>query len=472
VKVVLSALLFIASVCWADLRTDKTTVTDLGNNWYQHDQFGTFYDANNSDWYYHLDHGWIYVNEWDNNGTWIYVPLEDTSETESDSTESVITKEVGLGWMWTKAEHYPHLYNNEVKDWMYFNKDRKHNKYYSQSIKSYIPKKIKKIQIADDDTEKWKELLLKGANSLDRNKTKSFISSVKESIQIDNFVEIVKADFDPRIINDIYILIKCFGSPDNESGGITLTAVEFPITERVLARAETGELNLGSTPVNFESFKTSDITLSNELDQVQATIEESIGYIERLPEGEPYVAISSQNFDKLGLSTSEILESEIIFGVHNDTPPPLDTIQTGTLKAITATEAKLLDVSINFGDADLSVVADIVVSSKASGGEVKLTEITDRAEILQVKVKSGLLKPNVLTEIIKLKSISLPNESIVSVNVPETSKWQSDYVTVEGASLKFSGSASNVGDVVLENVNHTNIGTLSGFNLPEVTSGL
>mgnify|MGYP003338419510 CR=1 FL=1 len=137
-KVVLSALLFIASVSWAGLKTDKITVTDLGNNWYEHEQFGTFYDANISDWYYHLDHGWIFVDVWDDNGTWMYVPLNGSSKSISDSSESVTTEEVGLGWMWSKAEHYPRLYNDELEDWMYFNKDRNESKYYCYSLKKYL----------------------------------------------------------------------------------------------------------------------------------------------------------------------------------------------------------------------------------------------------------------------------------------------------------------------------------------------
>ena len=135
-KVVLSALLFIASACWAGLQTDKITVTDLGNRWYEHDQFGTFYDANNSDWYYHFDHGWIYVNEWDNNGTWMYVPLaDDNSIIENNSS---LSQEVALGWMWSKAEHYPHLYNNELEEWLYFNKERNKSKYYCHELKKYL----------------------------------------------------------------------------------------------------------------------------------------------------------------------------------------------------------------------------------------------------------------------------------------------------------------------------------------------
>ena len=72
-----------------------------------------------------------------------------------------------------------------------------------------------------------------------------------------------------------------------------------------------------------------------------------------------------------------------------------------------------------------------------------------------------------------MRNLTLPNESILKINVPGTRKWQNAYVTVEGASLKFSGNASNVGDVVLEKVTHPNLrGILSSSNLPEVSSGL
>jgi hypothetical protein len=181
VKAVLSALLFISSVCWAttyntgdepfrdlvrldfeasaghyqkhlpyiSIRSQETNqdleeseevrpltetgneeeqapsfnVTDLGNNWYEHEHFGTFYDKDDSDWYYHLDHGWIYVDEWDDNGTWMYMPIHDeyyypesNSSTLSDTSEP---KQVSPGWMWSNANIYPQLYSDLIKGWMY-----------------------------------------------------------------------------------------------------------------------------------------------------------------------------------------------------------------------------------------------------------------------------------------------------------------------------------------------------------------
>ena len=82
--------------------------------------------------------------------------------------------------------------------------------------------------------------------------------------------------------------------------------------------------------------------------------------------GAPESAESSPaiNVAKAGLSVSNIL-----------------TISTDKLLAITQSgstaELKSLVTSINSGDADLTVVADIAVSSKASGVKIKLSEIKD-----------------------------------------------------------------------------------------------
>ena len=46
------------------------------NGWYEHEKFGTYYDANQTGWYYHLDQGWMYVDEWNEDGTWMYIPYD------------------------------------------------------------------------------------------------------------------------------------------------------------------------------------------------------------------------------------------------------------------------------------------------------------------------------------------------------------------------------------------------------------
>jgi hypothetical protein len=69
---------------------------------------------------------------------------------------------------------------------------------------------------------------------------------------------------------------------------------------------------------------------------------------------------------------------------------------------------------------------------------------------------------------VKMKDITLPANSFLKINTPGSRKWQNDWVTVQGTSLQFSGTASTSGAVVLENVTHPNIGVLNASNLPEV----
>lgn len=153
-KFVLPALLLTSLISLAEIQSAKFSATELGNRWWQHDQFGIFYDANDSNWYYHIDHGWIYVDEWEDNGTWLFLPLEDNNR--SNESNSSLSEEVALGWMWSKAEHYPQLYNNELEDWMYFNKERNNSKYYCYSLKKYLAEDfIFKTNTSPDD---WKYL--------------------------------------------------------------------------------------------------------------------------------------------------------------------------------------------------------------------------------------------------------------------------------------------------------------------------
>ena len=133
------------------------------------------------------------------------------------------------------------------------------------------------------------------------------------------------------------------------------------------------------------------------------------------------------NVAKAGLSVSKIL-----------------TISTDKLRAVTqsgsTTELKSLVTSINAGAADLSVVADIAVSAKASGGKVKLTEIKDRAEIVQVYVKSGLSGDELAAKIAELKN---PTVKFVKSEAQE----EANVVTKSGStsSLAFYNSLKDAG---------------------------
>ncbi len=87
----------------------------LGNNFYLSDWFGIFY-FNHLNWIYHLDHGWIYLSQYDSKeGFWFW--------------------KQSLGWCYTGAEIYPYIYNQNVLDWFYYNSETL--RYYNYSIAQY-----------------------------------------------------------------------------------------------------------------------------------------------------------------------------------------------------------------------------------------------------------------------------------------------------------------------------------------------
>ena len=97
-KFALPALLLTSLISWAEIQSANFSATELGNRWWQHDQFGIFYDARDSNWYYHIDQGWIYVDKWEDNGTWLFLPLEDNNRSnESNSSLSEKLLLVGCG---------------------------------------------------------------------------------------------------------------------------------------------------------------------------------------------------------------------------------------------------------------------------------------------------------------------------------------------------------------------------------------
>lgn len=147
----LSLVIIFFSLNLGNLKSENFSGIELGNNWYHHPQFGIFYDIEGSDWHYHLDHKWIYVEQWDDNGTWIYIPLE---EINNDENNSFSMQKVPLGWMWTNANHYPILYNNEIEDWFYYNKNQ--NNYYCYPLKNYITKNF--ILKTDSPNGDWRSL--------------------------------------------------------------------------------------------------------------------------------------------------------------------------------------------------------------------------------------------------------------------------------------------------------------------------
>ncbi|MBN37483.1 MAG: hypothetical protein CMI29_03375 [Opitutae bacterium] len=86
----------------------------LGNGWNQHENFGTFFSNLNSDWYYHTILGWIYVPNWNDDGTWMYRP---------DDAGGEFSSVTGLNWVWTTAEIHPYLYCTGYGGWLYLAQD-------------------------------------------------------------------------------------------------------------------------------------------------------------------------------------------------------------------------------------------------------------------------------------------------------------------------------------------------------------
>ena len=162
--------------------------TDLGNNWYEHEKFGVFFDAHQSGWYYHLDHGWIYVDEWNDKGSWIYKPLED-----SNDSSFPLSRKVALGWMWSNAEQYPQLYNDELKEWLYFDKDRNKSKFYHHKRKKYLAEDfILKTSVEPED---WKSLAPFFEDLSDYNKSEHELIPDLDTFYADKWsVSIPKAD--------------------------------------------------------------------------------------------------------------------------------------------------------------------------------------------------------------------------------------------------------------------------------------
>ena len=73
----------------------------LGNGWYQSPWFGIL-NLPARGWSYHLDLGWIYLQE-PQDGLWIWTNLRQ-------------------GWIWTRSDIWPHFWEHNQTSWLYFKK--------------------------------------------------------------------------------------------------------------------------------------------------------------------------------------------------------------------------------------------------------------------------------------------------------------------------------------------------------------
>ena len=73
----------------------------LGNGWYESPWFGIL-NLPVRGWSYHLDLGWIYLQE-PQDGLWIWTNLRQ-------------------GWIWTRSDIWPHFWEHSQASWLYFKK--------------------------------------------------------------------------------------------------------------------------------------------------------------------------------------------------------------------------------------------------------------------------------------------------------------------------------------------------------------
>jgi hypothetical protein len=69
------------------------------NGWRHSSWFGIFLPFDNG-WLYHEQWGWIFAQDDNNGGLWLWKDK--------------------LGWQWTMKDIYPYLYHNDTAEWMYF----------------------------------------------------------------------------------------------------------------------------------------------------------------------------------------------------------------------------------------------------------------------------------------------------------------------------------------------------------------
>ena len=71
----------------------------LDGGWKQSTWFGTFWDQE-FPWIYHAEHGWLYAGGTGGASMWFY--------------------DLQTGWWWTNEQHYPYVYLDSVKDWVFY----------------------------------------------------------------------------------------------------------------------------------------------------------------------------------------------------------------------------------------------------------------------------------------------------------------------------------------------------------------
>ena len=79
------------------IKVHYSAIRSIGNGWYENPWFGILRLPENG-WSYHLDLGWIYLPENNHDGIWLW-----SAERQ--------------GWIWTKSEIWPHLWEHNLRSW-------------------------------------------------------------------------------------------------------------------------------------------------------------------------------------------------------------------------------------------------------------------------------------------------------------------------------------------------------------------
>ena len=74
----------------------------LEGGWKELPWFGSFWDQE-FPWIYHAEHGWLYAGGTGGASMWFY--------------------DLQTGWWWTNEQHYPYVYLDSVKDWIFYQKN-------------------------------------------------------------------------------------------------------------------------------------------------------------------------------------------------------------------------------------------------------------------------------------------------------------------------------------------------------------
>ena len=73
--------------------------TEFTGRWRESDWMGVYLPNIETNWIYHIQLGWLYVEEDEHGGLWMWMPEEK--------------------WIWTKQEVWPFLWSEESANWLY-----------------------------------------------------------------------------------------------------------------------------------------------------------------------------------------------------------------------------------------------------------------------------------------------------------------------------------------------------------------